>query len=305
MSNELNVTFPTAGASLYAILRRVSDGQVWDAGSAAFEAWADGSIGDYDIPLTSQGGDLYAADLPAAIPLATRLRVLYYEMAGASPATADLVIQSRDATAQELTLPAAATATPTGGALITVARAQQLLALAAVSSAVLTPLILAASEAVENECDRKFTPQTLTETYDGDGTNSLLLDNYPVASVTSVTITDDDDVATVILGAEFRIDSKTAEIQFKPSSTADYTAFPVGFRNVSVVYVVSAAIPEAVQQAVAETVSALYFHGTRDMGLSMEVMGSYTWSAGAATAAMPGSARALLAPLRDPSKRIA
>ncbi|MEE6450528.1 head-tail connector protein [Gottfriedia acidiceleris] len=49
-------------------------------------------------------------------------------------------------------------------------------------------LINACSTAIEDYCKRKFKEQTLTEDYDGTGTKYLLLDQYPVKSITSVAI---------------------------------------------------------------------------------------------------------------------
>ena len=46
MADELQLTYQGAAATLYAVVRRPSDQYVWDATAAAWEAWADGSIGD-------------------------------------------------------------------------------------------------------------------------------------------------------------------------------------------------------------------------------------------------------------------
>lgn len=89
MANELKASY-NGSANLYAIVRRQSDGYVWNG--TAFEAWADGSIGNYDIPLTASGGDLYMADFPTAIITAAYYYVDYYIRAGGSPATSDLRI---------------------------------------------------------------------------------------------------------------------------------------------------------------------------------------------------------------------
>jgi len=67
---------------------------VWNG--TAFVSWADADIGDYDIPLTSLGGDLYANNFPSAITTTIEYRVLYYEQAGASPATDDLLLASEE-----------------------------------------------------------------------------------------------------------------------------------------------------------------------------------------------------------------
>lgn len=61
--------------------------------------------------------------------------------------------------------------------------------------------ILAASQAIENYCGRKFRKETLTEKYAGTGTQRLLLERTPVVSITSI----EDD------GSE--IDADTYEIE--------------------------------------------------------------------------------------------
>lgn len=91
MSNEIAVTYP-GSATIYIIIREISTGYVWDG--TAFAAWADGSIDDYDIALTSAGGDLYRGSIPSGITAATPLRITAYKQAGASPATSDLILTS-------------------------------------------------------------------------------------------------------------------------------------------------------------------------------------------------------------------
>lgn len=93
MANTLTLTY-TGAHSVYAIIRRTSNGTVWNGSS--FVTWADANIGDYDIPLSSLGGDLYANNFPSAITTTIEYRVLYYEQAGASPATSDLLLSSEE-----------------------------------------------------------------------------------------------------------------------------------------------------------------------------------------------------------------
>lgn len=75
---------------LYAVIRRLSDGYVWNG--SAFAAWSDGSLSSYAITLTAKGGDLFTADVPNGITRGT-YEAFYYERAGASPATTDLLLQ--------------------------------------------------------------------------------------------------------------------------------------------------------------------------------------------------------------------
>lgn len=93
MADELNVNFQGSAATLYAIIRRASDTYAWNG--SAFEAWSDANVGTYDIPLTDKGGDFYSADFPSAI-VSGDYSVFYYEQAGGSPATTDLLLDRED-----------------------------------------------------------------------------------------------------------------------------------------------------------------------------------------------------------------
>lgn len=91
MANEINITY-TGSNSIYAIIRRTSDNLVWNA--TTFVSWSDGDIDNYDIQLSSAGGDYYTANFPSAISTGILYRVLYYEQSGASPSTSDIILSS-------------------------------------------------------------------------------------------------------------------------------------------------------------------------------------------------------------------
>jgi hypothetical protein len=95
MSRELRVNYQGSAATLYAIIRRLSDDYAWNG--SAFEAWADGHLSTYTVALTDRGGDTYDADFPTAI-VAGDYAVDYFEQAGGSAAT-DRPSADRDATA--------------------------------------------------------------------------------------------------------------------------------------------------------------------------------------------------------------
>ncbi len=275
MANEINLAWPSAAATVYAIVRKVADGTVWDVAAAAWEAWADGSIGDYDIPLTDLGGDLYAADFPAAIADGTQVRLHYYERAGAAPAVGDTQIGSQ----VMYWLGAALTPTSPTAGLVLVARAQQAPQLAAVNATLLASLIAAGSAAFERWTHRRFALASYVEVRNGEGLDSIILNRYPVVSLTSVTIKDDDDVETIIAGTEFRVEADTGIVRFKPSSTADYSTFPKGFQNVSIIYSAGCAdIPEDVQEAVVQIVAWLLSGDTADPAMSAETLGDYSYT---------------------------
>ena len=97
MSNELAISYPGT-ATIYVITRRLSDAKVRDQVADAWDTWADGDIGDYDLPLASKGGDLYAVDAHAGLVQGIIYRFTYYQQAGGSPATTDLILTSDEGT---------------------------------------------------------------------------------------------------------------------------------------------------------------------------------------------------------------
>ena len=92
MANELAITFPTA-ATVYAIIYRTADGYVWNGSD--FVVFANADIADYDVPLTNLGGDFYAAGFPSGVTADTTCTVVYHKQAGATPATTDLLLDSK------------------------------------------------------------------------------------------------------------------------------------------------------------------------------------------------------------------
>lgn len=90
-SDKMNLSY-NGSDDVYAIVRKVSTGQVWNGSS--FEVWSDSNIYNYDIPLSDQGGDLYSEDFPSSVDANIQYVIFYYEQAGSSPATDDLILDS-------------------------------------------------------------------------------------------------------------------------------------------------------------------------------------------------------------------
>jgi len=161
--------------------------------------------------------------------------------------------------------------------LTTLARARQSASLADLSDSDLTTLLQAAGSLLERVCHRQFARATATETYDGDGTNRLVLNRWPIESVASVTITDASGETTELDGSEFRVKSTAGIIEFKPDSTAGYTVFPEGFQNVSVTYTAGYdPMPDGIQEAVVEIAAWLYETNNRDLSAVSERLGDYS-----------------------------
>lgn len=185
--------------------------------------------------------------------------------------------------------------------LITVARAQAAEQLTSVASTRLTSLIASASAAIERHCNRRFVSQSFTETHDGDGASELILEHFPLISLTSVTIIEDDGTEVAIAATEFRTKAGVGLIRFKPDSTAAYRWFPEGFQNVRIVQTAGfASVPEDVQEACVLLVAALYAGERKDAGVSSEKLGDYSVTLrDLAAGTMPENVKSLLSSYRD------
>lgn len=80
----------------------------------------------------------------------------------------------------------------------------------------LTALINRVSKHMETYCDRKFYIQEFTETYRGDGSETLTLDHYPITSVSGVWQSLDRtwDSTTLIDSSEYFIDRGSRSIVY-------------------------------------------------------------------------------------------
>jgi len=131
------------------------------------------------------------------------------------------------------------------------------------------------------------TQQTFTELCDGDGSNTIRVRNLPVVSVTSITVTDSDGntdvldtdtydcqlttgtIKRTIPGTSVYIYDRDAEIAPFPQ-VGGTSFFPVGFQNISVVYVAGyttapADLRWAIYEAVDEILSRVGIRGTKNM----------------------------------------
>lgn len=92
MANELVVSH-SIGKTVYAIIFSKTTNYIYDVGDAAMEAvgtWNNTRAGACDTALTERGAGYYTANFPTLA--ADTFRVIYFEQAGASPATTDLKI---------------------------------------------------------------------------------------------------------------------------------------------------------------------------------------------------------------------
>jgi hypothetical protein len=183
VANELDITYVGA-AFPYAVIWRQSDNTIWNG--SAFETYAGASIGTYDLPLTSRGGDYYSLDFPSTIT-AGNYRVVYYVAAvSGTPTTSDLLLDSEEL----YWTGTVATYTPASDYLTTLARVKEYLEITATTwDAKLTTLLGAVSRAVEFYCDRKFIPATYIEYHDGADAwrkGFISLNHSPVTAIARV-----------------------------------------------------------------------------------------------------------------------
>lgn len=87
MANEIYATWPE-GATLYAVIRELLTGGVYNTSTGAFETWSDGNLTSYAIALTDYDGNHYSTSFPATIPEG-KYKVDIFIQSGGSPADGD------------------------------------------------------------------------------------------------------------------------------------------------------------------------------------------------------------------------
>ena len=93
----------------------------------------------------------------------------------------------------------------------------------------------AASELIERKTGIYFVTRALTEVQDGDGTNRLHVDRFPMTTLTTLTIKETQDgAAQTIASGDRDVDLERGIIQLR--TTAAVTVFTKLFQNVTVGY---------------------------------------------------------------------
>ena len=190
--------------------------------------------------------------------------------------------------------------------LITLARAQMVPSLASADAAYLAELISAASTMVIKYCNRDFNSTVYTEEeYDGEGTSVLLLNQFPIITLTSVITVLDDGTEDTCLGAQFRIDSDLGEIRPTPDCDCTYSWFLAGYRNIKVTYTAGyATVPADVQEATAQEVAYLFANASTAANVDSWKLGDAAVAYNTTTAAtqlLAPVVRQLLGPYRNVS----
>jgi hypothetical protein len=155
-------------------------------------------------------------------------------------------------------LGAVAQAGVTGTELTTLAHVKEFLGIPTATTTddtFLQNVITRISDDIEKECGRTFHASDLTEYYNGDGTDTLVLKNFPINSIAS--IHDDTDRVygsdSLISASDYIFYSDEGMIQL------DGLTFMKGLRNVKVVYNAGySTIPTDLEKACIQRVCADY-----------------------------------------------
>jgi hypothetical protein len=182
MANELFVSRPGSGLTLYAIIRRLPAFSAFDTVAGEFVTWNDANIGDYDIPLTDAGGDVHKGDMPAGIAAGTRLLILYYQQAGGAPATSDALLLSLECTYNGSSLVSASEIALSDCALTSLESAKRFMGITtSANDTLLTELINAVSARVEREVGRKLCAADHNEWVNPQGEREFTVRHWPVS----------------------------------------------------------------------------------------------------------------------------
>lgn len=103
--------------------------------------------------------------------------------------------------------------------------------------ALIEDFINSTSAMAESFCNRNLRSQTYTEYYDGGQTSEILINNWPIVSITSIHISSARvfDATTLLVSTSY--DSAPNEIGEKVLIDRFDGVFPKGKRNVKIVYV--------------------------------------------------------------------
>ena len=184
------------------------------------------------------------------------------------------------------------------GDLTTLENVRAYLGLAVTSDDVLlTRLIAAASAWIQTFTNRVFAVAPYTEVVDGNGTARLMVRNYPIVALTSVTCAEDGvaiDPASLVAGV--RTVTLVPTTTYTPSLTYR-RAWPLGKSNITVVYTAGYATPPMdIEEACIEIVALRYREKDRVGASSTNVHGeSVTFS----VMDVPASVKTILRNWRD------
>ena len=252
-------------------------GNVYDVALQELVAYSDANIAAYAWPLTeslTQPG-FYSADFPSAITTPGTYGIIVLNQSGASLASTDEQIAEGEVVwdgTQEAQGPVTAQ-------FCSVAFAASTLGLSAAQTntdaAFLTQLINAATTVIQRYCRRDFTLTNYSEYYNGSGTRTLTLRQFPISSLVSVTYYPHDATSYTDDATKFAVDKRAGIVSAIPS-VALFPNFPKGFQTVLVNYTAGySEIPADVQYACAMIVKLLYIQRGAGLLAASRKLGDY------------------------------
>lgn len=166
----------------------------------------------------------------------------------------------------------------TTNALVSLAEAKTFLKISAESEdSVIEDFINRASVWANDYTGRRLKSRSSSDVYDGDGSDILLLRDYPVNAVTSFQIV--DEPVPLIIYEDFSLNAENGIIK-----TKNGRMITKGFHNVSITYTAGYSTPpETIKEAVLLYVGRLYRRQYADQkfGVQSETVGDRTTTYGA------------------------
>ena len=130
----------------------------------------------------------------------------------------------------------------------------------------ITALIQAAREMVENYTNRKLMPQTVTERFNSFPSENIVLSAAPLASVTSINYTDEDGAPQVLNSSKYIVQDYALPAQISVAYSETWPTTRDEANAVNVVYVVGYAdadsVPQALKNAIKMTLAYMYENRT-------------------------------------------
>jgi uncharacterized phiE125 gp8 family phage protein len=163
----------------------------------------------------------------------------------------------------------------TANALVSLAEAKTFLKITAASEdSVIEDFINKASIWANDYTGRRLLLRSNSDSYDGDSSDLLVLNDYPVSSIIDMRINDGSYTGAPPSTTNYTLDSKNGIVKLTNGEI-----FYTGFRNVTVSYSAGySPIPESIKEAVLVYVGAIYRRQYADQkfGVSSETIGDRT-----------------------------
>lgn len=130
----------------------------------------------------------------------------------------------------------------------------------------ITALIQAAREMVENYTNRKLMPQTVTEKFNAFPSDNIILSAAPVSGVTSITYTDEDGTTQTLSSSKYIVQDYALPAQISVAYSETWPTTRDEADSVTVVYTVgyddADSVPQALKNAIKMTLAYMYENRT-------------------------------------------